>query len=228
MHQHSKMKAGIWGRILIAVAGLGVAGASGAAQAANWYGGIGVGMSKFQNQSSTCSSLKPILNPRTSCTFDLKDTGWKLFGGYQINEYAAVEVSYLDFGKMKANAKGTLVSTSTTATGSAEFKAKSFDVALVGTLPIGEDLGIIGRFGLFRWDVKAPASATATVGGTTTSVNPSKTGFDITLGAGVKYDFTKKVSMRAVWDRYKNVGDQPTTGESFSIDLCSVSLIYSF
>lgn len=228
MHQHSKMKVGIWGRILIAVAGLGVTGAPGAAQAAGWYGGIGVGQSKFKSQSSTCASLKPILNPRTSCTFDLKDTGWKLFGGYQLNEYAAIEAGYLDFGKMKANANGTLISTSTAATGSAEFKAKSFDVAAVGTMPIGEALGIIGRAGLFLWEVEAPASATTISGGTTSSANPKKTGFDITIGAGVKYEFTKKVSMRAVWDRYKNVGDQPTTGESFGIDLYSVSLVYSF
>ncbi len=228
MHQHSKIKAGIWGRILIAVAGLGVAGVPAAAQAAGWYGGIGVGQSKFKSQSNTCSSLGPILVSRTSCTFDLKDTGWKLFGGYQLNEYAAVEAGYLDFGKMKANANGTLKNTSTAATGSAEFKAKSFDVALVGSLPVGDDLGIIGRVGLFLWKVEAPASATAISGGATSSANPKKTGFDITLGAGVKYDFTKKIGIRAAWDRYKNVGDQPTTGESFSIDLYSVSLVYSF
>ncbi len=228
MYQHSKVKVGIWGRILIAVLGLGVAGASGAAQAAGWYGGIGVGQSKFKSQSSTCASLGPILSSRTSCTFDLKDTGWKLFGGNQLNEYAAVEASYIDFGKMKANAAGTLKNTSTAATGSAEFKAKSFDVALVGTMPVGEALGIIGRAGLFLWKVEAPASATAISGGATSSANPKKTGFDITIGAGVKYDFTKKIGMRAVWDRYKNVGDQPTTGESFSIDLYSVSLLYNF
>ena len=228
MYQHSKIKVGTWGIIFISLAGLGVAGVSGVAQAAGWYGGIGVGLSKFKSQSSTCASLKPILNPRTSCTFDLKDTGWKLFGGYRLNNYASVEAGYLDFGKMKANANGTLVSTSTAATGSAEFKATSFDVALVGTMPVSDNLGIIGRVGLFRWEVEAPASATAISGGTTSSVNPKKTGVDITLGAGVKYELTKNISARAVWDRYKNVGDQPTTGESFSIDLYSVSLVYNF
>lgn len=226
MYRRVNNNTGILGSALAVVLGLGVAGFSDTTQADGWYAGIGAGESKFKEQNATCSSLGNILSSRTNCSFDLKDTGWKVFGGYQFNTYAGVEAGYIDFGKLTAHANGTLGGSP--ATGDAEFKAKSFEAVLVGTLPVGDALGIIGRFGVFRWDVDAPASAATTTGGTTASVDPSRNGSDITFGAGVKYDLTKKFTVRAEMNRYKNIGDQLSTGESFCIDLYSISLVYNF
>lgn len=223
-----KNKTGIWGSALVIVMSLGAAGFSDATWANGWYGGIGVGQSKFKDQKGTCSSLGSILSSRSNCTFDLKDTGVQVFGGYQFNSYGAVELGYIDFGKLKASANGTLAGSP--ATGNAEFKAKTFAATLVGTLPIGDAWGVIGRFGFHRWQVDAPASAATTSGSTTASTNPSKSvpPVRIVLGAGVTFDLTKQIGMRAEWNRYGKVGDQPTTGESSSIDLYSVSLVYKF
>jgi opacity protein-like surface antigen len=221
-------KTSIWGCGLAVMLGLGVAEFSNATWAGDWYGGIGVGKSVFKDQKDTCSSLGSILTSRTNCDFDLKDFGTQVFGGYQLNTYAGVELGYIDFGKLVARANGTLAGSP--ATGNAEFKAKTFAATVVGTLPVGDTWGIIGRFGFHRWKVDAPGSATTSTGSTTVTTNPSKTGHPvrIAVGAGVKYDFTKQIGMRVEWNRYDKVGDQPTTGESSSIDLYSASLVYTF
>lgn len=226
MYGQVNNKAGIWGFALAAVLGLSVAGFSDTARADGWYGGLGIGQSVFKDQNATCSSLGNILSSRTSCNFDLKDTGMRVFGGYQFNSYLAVELGYVDLGKMKASASGTL--SGSPATGTAEFKAKSFDATAVGTFALGDAWGALARFGVHRWDVDAPASAVTNSGTITATSNPSRTGTHMAMGVGAYYDLSKQLTARGEMIRYRNVGDQLSTGESFSVDLFSVSLVYRF
>jgi len=49
----------------------------------------------------------------------------------------------------------------------------------------------------------------------------------MTLGAGFQYHFTKRLAARAEWQRYSDVGNDNTTGQS-DIDVLSIGLVIKF
>lgn len=197
-----------------------VAFASGAQ--ADWYAGVGAGQSKFNDSPTSCSDLG--LDPGCSFSVDDKDTGWRLFGGYRFNPNGAVELGYVDLGKAKIkDVRGTVTGIPVTASG--DFKATGVDVSLLGLLPFTKEFGGMARIGLMHWDAKASASASAL--GFSTSASDSATGTDLTYGLGLTYDFTNTVGGRLEWQRYKDVGDDNTTGKA-DIDLLSLSVLFRF
>jgi OmpA-OmpF porin, OOP family len=161
------------------------------------YFGIGLGQSKDKDFCSNFAS-------GVSC--DDKDTGIKLFGGYQFNPNGAIELGYVDLGKAKASVPGQ----------SAEAKAHGFDLGFVGTLPINDQFAVLARVGLFFW--KAELSVTG-VG------SDSASGNDLTYGLGVKYDVSRNVSVRFEWQQFKDVGDNNSTGQS-DVDLLFASMVF--
>jgi opacity protein-like surface antigen len=160
-----------------------------------WYIGFGIGQSKF---NGGCDSL-----PGATC--DDTDTGGKFLGGYQFSKNFDLELAYADLGQAK----------STSPAGTTTLGTKGFEAAGVGMLPLGGGFSALARAGLFRWnvDLKSP-TASADASGT-----------DLTYGFGVKFDFNRDFSVRAEWQRYKDVGDQNTTGQG-NIDFIGASLVY--
>jgi OOP family OmpA-OmpF porin len=189
--------------------------APGMAQAGEWYGGAGFGQSKINDFSGLCDAILSLAPGGSSCSSDDKDNGLKIFAGNQINKNAAVEFGYIDLGKGKFSVSGPGVG------GSGGWETTGFNIALVGTLPVDNSFGLLGRIGIFRWDVDFNVSG---LGG---SASESATGADLTYGLGVKYDFNKTTGMRAEWERFKDVGDENKTGQA-DLDLLSVSLVFKF
>ena len=66
---------------------------------------------------------------------DDKDTGFKLFGGYQVTPNWAVEATYMDMGKAEATAAGV----------AATLKTAGWGVAAVGTVPVNETVSVFGK-----------------------------------------------------------------------------------
>lgn len=64
-------------------------------------------------------------------------------------------------------------------------------------------------------------------GAVTVCCNTTKDATKLYLGIGVQYDFHDSLALRTEYERYKDVGDQSTTGQS-DFNLLSVSLIYYF
>jgi OOP family OmpA-OmpF porin len=188
---------------------------SSVAQAQGWYGGIGFGQSKYNDMDSVCNELLTVLPGGSSCSNDEKDTGWKLFAGNQFNQNAAVEFGYVDLGKGTASVSGPGVG------GNLGWEATGFNLALVGTLPVNNEFGFLGRIGIFLWDLDFSVSG---VGG---SASASASGTDLTYGLGVKYDFNKTTGMRVEWEKFKDVGDENDTGQG-DIDLLTFSLVFRF
>jgi Outer membrane protein beta-barrel domain len=58
-----------------------------------WYVGGGVGMTSYQ-QGSTVDDIQD-----ASIEFDSMETGYQLFGGYQLNERWGIEAGYINFGE---------------------------------------------------------------------------------------------------------------------------------
>ncbi len=193
---------------LMALSGLAAGAPAALAQDTGFYAGIGVGQSDAKD---ACAGA-PI-----SC--DNKDTGWKIFGGYQFNKNFGAEVGYVDFGKATANGVISGVAVSANA------KAKGWEFLGVGTLPIADKFSAYGKLGFFRWD--ADVSATASIPGFAVTASASDKGTDLTYGIGLKYDFFKSASGRLEWQRYKDIGNTATTGKS-DVDLISLGLVFKF
>lgn len=217
-------------RAFIAVAALIFFGSgAGYAQDQGFYMGGGIGKSKANNAGS-CADLNTVFLPGFSCSSNDTSTGWKLFAGYQFNRYIAAEAGYVDLGDFKISASGNFAGPLPpgpgTASGSDKASGFSFDV--VGTLPIDERFGLIGRIGLFAWSLDATTNVAQTnvINPASASQSDKPTGTSVDFGVGVKYDFNKDIGVRAEFQRFQSIGND-TTGKS-DIDLISASILYRF
>ncbi len=129
--------------------------------------------------------------------------GWKIFGGYSLNDILAVEGGYVSFGKMD----GPSTSSSIESTG--------FEVAAVGNFPINSQFSLFGKVGLLAWDADINASGP---GG---SASASETGTDVFFGLGGQYEISGNLAVRASWERYTMMDD-------LDIDFLSASAVFGF
>jgi len=140
----------------------------------------------------------------SSC--DEKSTGWKIFGGLQINKNFAVEGTYINWGELKGN--GTLIGVPVSISGD----ATSFGVAAVGILPINDRFSLFGKAGILM----TTTSATIAGGGVSSSADEDDT--ELHLGVGAMFNLTDRWSIRGEWER---------TQDS-KIDMISIGIQYRF
>ena len=177
------------------------------AQAEGGFAGVGFGQ--------TSVDIECDLN--ITCSADDSDTGFKIFGGYQFNPNFAFEVGYYDLGEAKVSGTDSFLG-STTAT----IEASGFNFALVGSIPLGERFELMAKAGIFRWEMDV--SATSSIFG---SGSENETGFDPMFGIGGAFNFTKNLGVRVEYEKFLDVGDEDTTGQS-DVDFLSASLIFRF
>ena len=126
---------------------------------------------------------------------DESDSAYKLFGGWTANQYLGLEAALVDLGSYP------------TIFGSADTSGVAFDV--VGYLPLGSNFNLLGKIGLFAWNVDVD------------SINASDDGTDLTYGLGVQYDFNNRFSIRGEWEEFSDVSDS-------DISLLSAGVLYTF
>ena len=159
-------------------------------------------------QSNAKDSCDAFTAPGVSC--DDKDTAWRLLGGYQFNRNFAVEGAYTDLGEFSATGPG----------GTAAAEATALELVGVGMFPIANNLSLYGKAGVYRGEVEGRLDTTLVSGST------KDTNTDLTFGAGVKFDMTRSVALRAEWQRYQDMGGDDTTESD--VDVLSVGVLYRF
>jgi opacity protein-like surface antigen len=146
---------------------------------------------------------------------DAVDPAFGVFGGLQLYRNLGVEAGYTNLGKVKANATGPSSATSQYT------QAHLFDAAAVGylplheILPIGQGLSAFARLGLYR------ATVSASERGVADHANMSWT-----YGAGLQMDLGAKIGVRALWNRYKNIGGDAYIKQNY--DVLGLSAFYRF
>jgi OmpA-OmpF porin, OOP family len=145
---------------------------------------------------------------RAGFTCDLKDSAWKLFGGYQLNRHFAVEATYGDWGDITI---GTTVSgIPVSATG----EIWSAGVAALGILPLGGDrFGLFGKVGILYTEQEATGSAPGVPTQTET-----ETGSELHYGFGALFNITRNLGVRAEWERLHDS----------EVDILSVGIQFRF
>lgn len=198
MHTHTKQKNPRFTKLVTSIA---LALACGAANADGWYAGAGGGQSKMKEPAKALAGT----------SFDDKDSAWKGFVGYQFQEPVALELSYVDFGQFVGSGVAA----------SDVFDATGATLSVLGGVPFNRTFSLIGRAGVTRWDVDDVYAVPGNSGA------PSASGTSFSFGAGAQIDFTRLFGLRVEWERFRDVGEDDTTGES-DVDLMSASLVFRF
>ena len=187
--------------------------------APGWYIGANVGQSRANiDDARITSGLLGSGFATTSITDDDRDTGFKLFGGYQFNKYLAVEGGYFDLGKF-----GFKATTIPPGMLSGDIKLRGLNLDLVGTLPITQKFSAFGRVGMNYGDARDSFTGTGAV--QVLNPSPSQRQTNYKYGVGLQYAFTEALAMRVEAERYR-IND--AVGNKGDVDLYSVGLTYRF
>lgn len=195
--------------------------ASGAALADDsaWYMGANIGASRAViDDERITSTLMGSGASSVSIVDDDRDRGFKIYGGYQVNKYFALEGGYFDLGRF-----GFAATTVPAGTLNGSIKLRGLNLDVVGTLPITEKFSAFGRIGANYAQAQDNFSSTGAV--QVLNPNPSERATNLKVGLGVQYAFTDAVAMRAEVERYR-IND--AVGNKGDVDLVSVGLVYKF
>ena len=180
------------------------------ASAQGFYIGAGAGSTSFD--SDITSGLI------TSGTVDKSSSGYKLFVGYEFNQYFGLEGAYVDLGK--ATYSGSYYGVPVTG---GKVEVWGLNLSAVGTYPLNSTFAVFGKVGLFAWEAKSKD----TTGGIGFSDNLN--GADFSLGAGLGVRFTKNLSARIEWERFGLGGSNYYYSYDLgNVDMLSVGIVYKF
>ena len=158
--------------------------------------------------------------------------GYKLFGGYSLQQNIAVELSYINMGEVGANsyASGTFYDPADNsldgelyANARAEVDAFTLDINL--GLPISSFATVTAKAGLFSADTKLVINAGGSISPEqhSHSVDESSTGLH--YGFGINFRIDDHISVRGEWERLDNV---EANGGKNDVDLLSAGVSYHF
>lgn len=186
---------------------------------AYYYGGLSIGQSRGNfDQSDLTSRLLPTGVTSTSVSSDERDTGYKVFMGYQFNPYVALEGGYFNLGQLDLSAV-----TAPAGTLDGRFKLQGLNLDLVGTMPLGMNWSIIGRIGAQHAQTRGRFSGTGAASTIATSRDENDTNYK--FGVGLQYEISPSWLIRAEAERYR-ISD--TVGGHGNVDLYSLSLVFPF
>lgn len=140
-----------------------------------------------------------------------EDNSYKLSAGYRLSQNWKAELNYLDMSKPSltsyAFGPGVLQ----------EGRGKGLQLVGTGTLPVTERFGLFGKLGAFHSNLES--SCTTNI----LTCAAADRGTDLTYGVGLRYDFTKTVSVKGEWERFRRFGGRDAVGDAdrnvFSVGL---------
>jgi len=184
-----------------------------------WYAGANLGASRATiDDARITSGLLSSGFTSAGITNDDRSHGYKIFGGYRLNNYLAIEGGYFDLGNFGFNA-----ATVPTGTLSGQIKLRGLNLDLLGTLPITEKFSVFGRIGANYANAADSFNSTGMV--TVLNRNPNKRDTNLKVGLGMEYAFNESLAVRGELERYR-IND--AVGNKGDIDLVSVGLVYRF
>jgi OOP family OmpA-OmpF porin len=189
------------------------------AQDSAWYIGASAGPTQSKiDDDRIVQNLGAGGFPNATISDNNRDTGYKVFGGYQFNRNFGLEGSYFDLGTFSFNARTTPADTL-----AGQLKLRGFGLDAVLSAPITERLSVFGKLGAHYSETRDSFSGTGGV--IVLNPNPSQTELNPKIAIGLQYAFTDAVAVRTELERYR-VND--AVGGRGDIDHLSVGLVYSW
>jgi OOP family OmpA-OmpF porin len=182
--------------------------------AAGWYAGLGAGSTTLNNYDSSDQIAAALADLGLTAEVpglsgDPSDTGWKLFGGYQFNDFLALEGFYADFGSFGIDFEGTLDggegNPDIALTGNTNVDAKGYGVFWVFSYPVFAGISAFGKIGGVHWT--SDSLVTVVVDDEVGTDSISDDGNDFAWGAGAKYQFTDHIAVDVQYEQFDAVED---------------------
>jgi OmpA-OmpF porin, OOP family len=137
-----------------------------------FYAGAGVG--EYNVKVDDIGDIGPVVGD-----FDSDDTSYKIFGGYRLNPYFALELAYINLGEPEDNVAGFPIHT----------KTDGFAPYAVGTLPLGI-FEVFAKLGYLFYDVEVDLD----------DVRVRDSGEDLVYGAGVGVNLFEHLNVRLEYE----------------------------
>jgi len=147
-----------------------------------------------------------------------RDTGFKVFGGYQFNKYFSLESGYYDLGDF-----GYTSFTVPAGTLHGVLGARGLNLDAVLSIPFTNKFSAFVRAGAAYTEVEGAFEGTGLVN----VVEPNSESKEVNykFGAGLEYMFTRRFGMRLEGERYR-IDD--SVGNKGDIDLYSAGVVFRF
>lgn len=183
------------------------------------YGGVSVGQARAQHDADRIAAgqLGPGIS-RSSVTEDATDTAYRLFGGVQFSRFLGMEAGVFDLGRYRLDA-ATLPAGSL----AGQTRTRGLHLDLVGTLPVTEQLSVLGRVGAHH--ARTRSTFVGTGGVTPLEPNQSVRSTNPKVGVGLQYALGSSVLLRGEVERYR-VND--ASGGHGGVNVVSMSLVVPF
>jgi OOP family OmpA-OmpF porin len=190
---------------------------------AQFYAGGSVGRSDISLDGDKRSDQFLDLGFESATTkIDDKDTAYRIFGGYQLHRYFAVEAAYVDLGRVSFDTtvvpQGTL---------DGRTRIKGFELSAVGMLPLNDDFSLFARVGAFSADTKTSYVSSGSVELVTGAERQKERSTKLSYGAGATYKLTEHLDLRGEYARYTKLGNERTGGET-DANVVSIGVSYRF
>jgi opacity protein-like surface antigen len=211
-----------------------------------FYLGLTAGQSRFHQTKSDGDALAVAGwdSGPDSFTYDIasssinnNDIAFSAVVGYRFMPEFSIEATYTDLGESKYRSAGTLnfnpFPFTTNGIADITTHAKGPTLAALGTLPLSANWEIYGKAGLIFSRVtldfdtnmdNCPCGPIPTTAGHSSVVS---TTVDPLVGVGAAWHMTNRVTLRAEYTRFIDVGDKDKTTET-NIDLINFGVMYSF
>jgi OOP family OmpA-OmpF porin len=166
------------------------------AQDSKFYFGASGGQTKFDTGVTAVTA-----------SLDEKDSGFKIFGGYDLNENISVEAFYVDLGN--ATLSGTNGQTfrannttyQFTTSASISVRGTAIGASILAGVPLNDYVKPFAKIGFSRTETKTSYTGTNAPDEKDTSTEPM-------YGVGIDFNITKAISLRVEYEHYKSDDDK--------------------
>lgn len=187
--------------------------------APGWYGGANLGLTRASiDDDRIANDLAAQGFTQTAIQKDTRDTGFKVFGGYQLNRHFALEGGYFDLGQFDFSAT---TQPAGSLSGKAKFRGVNLDVQ--GRLPLTDRLSAFARAGLIYAETQATFTSTGAV--QVADARRKEKAANYKAGVGLEFALSPQLAARAELERYR-VKDG--VGNQGDVDMASLGLVYRF
>lgn len=156
-----------------------------------------------------------------------KETPWDVDAGYRFSRYLGLEASYVQLGTVRYSALGTEKSLfgSGPLAVALNIKSRGPALALVGTLPLSNNLELAVRLG--DYEGKTITDFFAKGSGGSNSGSDSKTSASLMGGIGMDYIVAAHWVVRLDYTHFNSLGEK-ILSRSFNVDLLTAGINYAF
>ncbi len=181
------------------------------------YGGISVGRTESKPGSpEQVASALGVGGIVTDFSRDRNGTGYKVYGGWQLDPNFALEGGFFDLGN-----SGYRANTLPTGSLDAQFRVKGLNLDLVGTLPLGPNFSALGRIGVVGSRTRVRFSQTGAVAMSDASEHTTSG----KLGLGLQYAMGSSMLLRGEVETFRVRDAQ---GGHVSVNMMSLGLVVPF